>query len=189
MRVGFEFVNQELPSLVWVSNPTWANHHNIINRSGLKFDQYPYYDPSTGRAQINNYLNCLDTKTQPGNVILLHACAHNPTGVDPSQDDWKKIAEIMKKRNLVPYFDSAYQGFASGDIIKDAWPIRYFTEQGFSMLVSQSYAKNMGMYGERIGALHVVTQDKENASRVLSQLKMVVRANYSSPPIHGARIV
>lgn len=175
--------------MVWVSNPTWANHHNIINRSGLKFDQYPYYNPANGKAQIDNYLKCLETKAQPGNVVLMHAAAHNPTGVDPTQDDWKKIAEIMKKRNLVPYFDSAYQGFASGDIIKDSWPIRYFTEQGFSMLVSQSYAKNMGMYGERVGALHVVTQDKETASRVLSQLKMVIRANYSSPPIHGARIV
>jgi aspartate aminotransferase len=90
----------------------------------------------------------------------MHAAAHNPTGIDPTQDDWKKIAEVMKKRNLVPYFDTAYQGFATGDLIKDAWPIRYFTEQGFSMLVSQSYAKNMGMYGERVGALHVVTQDK-----------------------------
>lgn len=119
----------------------------------------------------------------------MHAAAHNPTGVDPTHDDWKKIAEVMKTRNLIPYFDSAYQGFASGDIIKDAWPIRYFTEQGFNMLVSQSYAKNMGMYGERVGALHVVTPDKENASRVLSQLKMIIRANYSSPPIHGARIV
>lgn len=92
MRVGFEFVNQEFPSLVWVSNPTWANHHNIINRSGLKFDQYPYYDPVTRKAQINNYIDCLNTKAQSGNIILLHACAHNPTGVDPTQDDWKKIA-------------------------------------------------------------------------------------------------
>ena len=188
LRVGFEFLNQEVPSLVWVSNPTWANHHNIINRSGLQFKQYPYYDPVTRRAQIDNYLKCLN-EAQSGNIILMHAAAHNPTGVDPTSEDWKKIAEVMKKRSLIPYFDSAYQGFASGDIIKDAWPIRYFTEQGFTMLVSQSYAKNMGMYGERVGALHVVTQDKETASRVLSQLKMVIRANYSSPPVHGARIV
>jgi aspartate aminotransferase len=188
LRVGFEFLNQEVPSLVWVSNPTWANHHNIINRAGLQFKQYPYYDPATRRAQIDNYLKCLN-EAQAGNIILMHAAAHNPTGVDPTSDDWKKIAEVMKKRNLVPYFDSAYQGFASGDIIKDAWPVRYFTEQGFTLLVSQSYAKNMGMYGERVGALHVVTQDKETASRVLSQLKMVIRANYSSPPVHGARIV
>lgn len=94
----------------------------------------------------------------------------------------------MKKRRLVPYFDSAYQGFASGDIVKDAWAIRYFVKEGFSMLVSQSYAKNMGLYGERVGALHVVTPDKETADKVLSQLKQIIRANYSSPPLHGARI-
>ena len=121
-------------------------------------------------------------------MVLLHSCAHNPTGVDPSSDEWKKVAEIMKKKKLIPYFDSAYQGFASGDIIRDASSIRYFVEQGFDMFVSQSYAKNMGLYGERVGALHVVTKDKEIASRVLSQLKIIIRANISSPPIHGARI-
>lgn len=119
----------------------------------------------------------------------MHACAHNPTGVDPTRDEWKKVADILAKRKLVPYFDSAYQGFASGDIVNDAWAIRYFVEQGFSLLVSQSYAKNMGLYGERVGALHVVSTDKQTSERVLSQLKQVIRANYSSPPIHGARLV
>lgn len=123
-----------------------------------------------------------------GNIVLLHACAHNPTGVDPTFEQWKQIAEVMKKKKLVPYFDSAYQGFASGDIIRDAEAIRYFVKQGFSMLVSQSYAKNMGLYGERVGALHVVSENKETSDKVLSQLKQVIRANYSSPPIHGARI-
>lgn len=104
-------------------------------------------------------------------------------------EQWKKIADVIRKRKLVPYFDSAYQGFASGDIVKDAESIRYFVREGFNLLVSQSYAKNMGLYGERVGALHVVASDKDTAQKVLSQLKQVIRANYSSPPVHGARIV
>lgn len=121
-------------------------------------------------------------------MVLLHACAHNPTGVDPTSSDWQRIAEVMQQKKLVPFFDSAYQGFASGDIIKDIEPVRSFAEKGFSMLVSQSYAKNMGLYGQRVGALHIVTPDKETTSKCLSQLKMVVRGNYSSPPLYGARI-
>lgn len=156
LRVGFEFLNEWMPSKVWVSNPTWANHHNIIRRSGLTFSEYPYYDPKTGKALIGKFIDTL-SKADEGNIVLLHVCAHNPTGVDPTQDEWKKIAQVMKERKLFPFFDSAYQGFASGDLIKDAFAVRYFVDQGFNMLVSQSYAKNMGLYGERIGALHIVT--------------------------------
>ena len=187
MRVGFEFLNQEAHGKVLVSDPTWANHHNVINRAGLNFEKYPYYDAQTKKCMINQWVDKLNN-SQPGTIVLLHACAHNPTGVDPTMDDWKKLAEVMKTKKLIPYFDSAYQGFASGDIIKDASAIRYFVDQGFSMLVSQSFAKNMGLYGERVGALHVVCQDKETSTRVLSQLKQIIRANISSPPIHGARI-
>lgn len=120
--------------------------------------------------------------------MLLHACAHNPTGVDPSEQDWKSIAEVMEKKKLIPFFDAAYQGFASGDLIKDVRSIRYFAERGFSMFVAQSFAKNMGLYGERVGALHIVSPDKETTSKVLSQVKNIIRANYSSPPLGGARI-
>jgi aspartate aminotransferase len=187
LRVGFEFLHEWIPSKVLVSNPTWANHHNVIKRSGLQFTEYPYYDPKTNKALIGKFIDTL-SQAQPGNIVLLHVCAHNPTGVDPTRDEWKKIAEVMKQKKLFPYFDSAYQGFASGDLIRDAFPVRYFTEQGFDMLVSQSYAKNMGLYGERIGALHIVTADKDTAAKVLSQVKMVIRPNYSSPPLHGARI-
>lgn len=187
LRVGFEFINQEIPAKVLVSNPTWSNHHNVITRSGLTFEEYPYYDPITKKVKIDQYLDCL-RKAAEGTVVLLHACAHNPTGVDPTFEQWQKIAEVMKQRKLVPYFDSAYQGFASGDLIQDAKPIRYFAENNFDMLVSQSFAKNMGLYGERVGALHVVAANKETATKVLSQLKQVIRANISSPPLHGARI-
>ncbi len=106
-----------------------------------------------------------------GSVVLLHACAHNPTGVDPTEAEWKQIAAVMKKNSLIPYFDSAYQGFATGDLEKDAWPIRYFIEQGFQMIIAQSFAKNMGLYGERVGALHFVTSDKDTCEKVLSQVK------------------
>ena len=106
-----------------------------------------------------------------GSIVLLHACAHNPTGVDPTFEEWKQIAAVMKKNNLIPFFDSAYQGFASGDLEKDASPIRYFIEQGFQMIITQSFAKNMGLYGERIGALHIVSSSKETSEKVLSQVK------------------
>lgn len=149
--------------------------------------EYPYYDAGTKKVQLQQWIDFLNG-SEAGNVVLMHACAHNPTGVDPSGADWQKIAEVIKAKRLIPYFDSAYQGFASGDLQKDIEPVRYFAEQGFTMLVSQSFAKNMGLYGERVGALHIVSPDKETAAKILSQLKMIIRANYSSPPTHGARI-
>lgn len=128
------------------------------------------------------------SKAAEGTVVLLHACAHNPTGVDPTPEDWLAIADVMAAKKLVPFFDTAYQGFASGDLVKDIAPVRLFADRGFSMLVAQSFAKNMGLYGERVGALHVVASDRETGAKVLSQVKNIIRANYSSPPIHGARI-
>ena len=110
-----------------VSNPTWANHHNVINRAGLQFEEYPYYCGKTMSIKINDYLDCLKNSAE-GTVVLLHSCAHNPTGVDPTFEQWQKIADVMKQRKLVPYFDSAYQGFATGDLIKDARAIRYFAD-------------------------------------------------------------
>jgi len=122
-------------------------------------------------------------------VVLLHACAHNPTGVDPTKEQWKRIATLMKERKLLPFFDSAYQGFATGDLEQDAWAIRYFVEQGFEMFAAQSFAKNFGLYNERCGTINLVVAKKELAAAATSQLKMVIRANYSNPPAHGARVV
>ncbi|KAF3832590.1 hypothetical protein F7725_026255 [Dissostichus mawsoni] len=119
---------------------------------------------------------------------MLHACAHNPTGVDPRPEQWKEISDIVKKRNLLVFFDMAYQGFASGDIDRDAWAVRYFVEQGHNILLSQSFAKNMGLYGERVGGFTVVCKDAEEAKRVESQLKILIRPIYSNPPMNGARI-
>uniref|UniRef100_A0A8L8Q7A9 Aspartate aminotransferase n=1 Tax=Heligmosomoides polygyrus TaxID=6339 RepID=A0A8L8Q7A9_HELPZ len=128
-------------------------------------------------------------KIPKGSIILLHACAHNPTGVDPTKEQWKKISEVCKKNDLFVFFDMAYQGFASGDVDGDAFAVRYFLEQGHNICLAQSFAKNMGLYGERVGAFSVVCESPEEASRVASQLKILIRPLYSNPPIHGARIV
>jgi aspartate/tyrosine/aromatic aminotransferase len=133
-------------------------------------------------------MDCLD-KAPEGSIVLLHACAHNPSGVDPTQQQWKEIGELMKRRNLFTFFDSAYQGFASGDLEKDAYPIRLFHSMGLQMIVTQSFAKNFGLYGERIGAIHFTTKDTDVATRLESQLQVVIRPMYSNPPIHGALIV
>lgn len=122
-------------------------------------------------------------------IILLHACAHNPTGVDPRPEQWAELSNLIKKRNLFPFFDMAYQGFASGDVDRDAAAVRHFLKDGHQIVLTQSFAKNMGLYGERAGALTVVTSSKDETARVLSQIKILIRPMYSNPPIHGARIV
>ena len=124
-----------------------------------------------------------------GSIILLHVCAHNPTGVDPSPEQWRILANLCKDNKLLPFFDSAYQGYASGDLEKDVIGVKIFLELGLQMLVAQSFAKNFGLYGERIGALHFVCRSKEIAEKVMSQVKLVIRPMYSSPPLHGAQLV
>jgi aspartate aminotransferase, mitochondrial len=169
-------------------NPTWGNHPNIIRDSQLTSASYRYFDPKTNGLDLAGMLE--DLKKAPDNsVILLHACAHNPTGVDPTVEDWSQIAKVFKEKNHFAFFDMAYQGFASGDCDTDAHAVRYFASEKIPVMLAQSYAKNMGMYGERIGALSVVCKDAEEKERVNSQLKIIVRPMYSNPPIHGARIV
>jgi aspartate/tyrosine/aromatic aminotransferase len=124
----------------------------------------------------------------PGSCVLLHTCAHNPTGVDPTEQQWQQIAQGCRQNALYPFFDTAYQGFVTGDLNKDGQALRYFVDQGFEMVIAQSFAKIMGLYGERTGALHFVCKDKGTAAKVLSQVKIIIRVNYSSPPRHGARI-
>lgn len=156
--------------------------------SGFDIKTYRYYDPATCGFDFKGCLEDLSTLPEKS-IVLLHVCAHNPTGVDPKMEQWKEICEVFKKRNLYPFFDMAYQGFASGDIDSDAAAMRYFADEGLSLLVTQSYAKNMGLYGERIGALNVLCNSAEEAKAVESQLKILIRPMYSNPPIHGARIV
>ncbi|KAJ3782259.1 aspartate amino-transferase [Lentinula aff. detonsa] len=173
---------------VYLSDPTWANHPAIFNNVGIAPLYYPYYDPKTLGLNFDGFLSSLKS-APPGSVFLIHACAHNPTGVDPTRDQWNAIAEIMLEKGHYGFFDCAYQGFASGDLDNDAWAVRFFVEQGVNMLVCQSFAKNAGLYGERVGALHIVSPGKEAAERVKSQLSVLQRSEISNPPSYGARIV
>jgi len=176
---------------VYVSTPTWANHNQIFGNVGLQVKGYPYFSKQTKGLDFDGMIGTLQQAPE-GSIILLHACAHNPTGVDPTQEQWKEIASVMKSRQLFPFFDTAYQGFASGSLAKDAWAINYFVEQGFELLIAQSYAKNFGLYGERAGCFHFITapgeQATETVARVGSQLAILQRSEISNPPAYGARI-
>lgn len=189
LRVGAESVKAFLnPPAAYVSNPTWGNHNSIFARAGVPVKSYRYWKESTRGLDLEGML--ADIGDAPaGSVIILHACAHNPTGVDPTPAQWDQIADFLATKDLTVYFDSAYQGFATGDIDGDAYAIRMFIRRGFQCFVSQSFAKNTGMYGERIGALHIVCADTETAEKVLSQVKVFVRASYSNPAKHGALVV
>jgi aspartate aminotransferase len=176
------------PAKIYLSKPTWANHHAIFRNVGIEPVEYAYYDPKTIGLDFNGFIETL--KNAPDrSVFLIHACAHNPTGIDPTQEQWKVIAEVIGAKKHYSFFDCAYQGFASGDLDKDAWAVRYFVEQGLPLLVCQSFAKNAGLYGERVGALHVVSTDTETANRVRSQLSVLQRSEISNPPSYGARLV
>lgn len=191
LRVASEFVKTHMaPNMheIWVSDPTWGNHNTIFARAGLTVKTYPYYKAETKSLDFEGMMGALQGATE-GAMVLLHACAHNPTGVDPTEEQWKKIMEVMKSKKLFPLMDSAYQGYASGSLDKDAFAIRLFLAEGFEMMMCQSFAKNLGLYGERIGMLHVVCSAAETAKAVLSQLKLVIRPMYSSPPKHGAELV
>ncbi|EDQ90672.1 uncharacterized protein MONBRDRAFT_21358 [Monosiga brevicollis MX1] len=173
---------------IWMPTPTWGNHLPIFRDAGLEIGQFRYYDKSTCGLDFDGLIDDLKTKPQEGEFVLLHACAHNPTGVDPTPDQWKEIASVMKSRNLRVLFDMAYQGFASGNSDQDAWALRHFVSEGFQPIVTQSFSKNMGLYGERVGLLSVVTGSPEEAAAVESQIKIIIRPMYSNPPVHGARI-
>lgn len=176
---------------IYVSNPTWANHNQIFSNVQLPVKQYPYFDKSTKGLDFKGMSQALQDAPERS-VILLHACAHNPTGVDPTQEQWKEIASIMKSKKQFPFFDCAYQGFASGDLDQDAWAVRYFIEQGFELCIAQSFAKNFGLYGERAGCFHFVTSPGSDAQntikRIASQLAILQRSEISNPPAYGARI-
>jgi len=173
---------------IYLSKPTWANHHAIFRNVGIEPVDYPYYDPKTIGLDYAGFIGTLES-APPRSVFLLHACAHNPTGVDPTPEQWTSIAEVFLRKNHYAFFDCAYQGFASGDLDKDAGAVRYFVEKGIAMMVCQSFAKNAGLYGERVGALHVVSKSKDAADRVKSQMSVLQRSEISNPPSHGARLV
>jgi len=188
LRVMGEMLRKHGHKHIYVPNPTWGNHIPIFTNSGLEVKKYSYYDASNSSLAFDNMVK--DFKEMPeGSAVLLHACAHNPTGMDPTLEQWKQLSELIKKQKLLPFFDCAYQGFASGNHATDAASIRMFVEDGHTLAMVQSFSKNFGLYGHRIGALSVVGADEDEAKRVVSQMKMVIRPMYSNPPRHGARIV
>ncbi|KAH8920903.1 hypothetical protein BT69DRAFT_1308919 [Atractiella rhizophila] len=189
LRIGAAFLSRWYPhaKTVYLPTPSWGNHTPIMKDSGLEVKQYRYYDKKTVGLDFKGLVE--DLKAAPSNsIVLLHACAHNPTGVDPTKEQWKEIADLVKEKGHFPFFDMAYQGFASGSVDADAFAPRYFVEQNIPIVLSQSFAKNMGLYGERVGAFSIVTASPEEKARVDSQLKILVRPMYSNPPLHGARI-
>uniref|UniRef100_A0A4D5R9V9 Aspartate aminotransferase n=1 Tax=Scolopendra viridis TaxID=118503 RepID=A0A4D5R9V9_SCOVI len=190
LRVGAEFLKRCCGyTTYYVSDPTWENHRLLFNYAGYaECKVYRYWDNNNRKLDFDGMIE--DLKNAPENsVVILHACAHNPTGMDPTLDQWKAIADVMQEKKLFPFFDSAYQGFASGDLDNDAKAVRLFAGKGFEMLCAQSFAKNFGLYNERIGNLTVILNDVKTLPAVKSQLTLIVRAMYSNPPVHGARIV
>lgn len=189
LAVAAQFIHQFLPGkTVYISNPSWPNHKNIFALAGVPWDTYRYFKPETIGLDFEGMMEDIENAPE-GSVILLHGCAHNPTGIDPTKEQWAAIADVIEKKNHLAFFDVAYQGFASGSLVEDAYAPRYFESRGLEFIVAQSYSKNLGLYGERVGALNVVTKDSETAGKVLSQLKRLARAIWSNPPVHGARIV
>jgi aromatic-amino-acid transaminase len=188
LKVGADFIARWFPgSGVWVSDPTWDNHRSMFEGAGIAVNTYPYYDAKSGGVRFADLLATLD-KLPARSVVLLHACCHNPTGVDLTRAQWDELIPLLKRRNLIPYLDLAYQGFGDG-IAEDAYAIRAIAAAGLSAFVANSFSKSMSVYGERAGALSVVCPDAAQAALVLGQLKFTVRRNYSSPPIHGGQIV
>jgi aspartate aminotransferase len=190
LRVGAEFLAKVCGrKIAYASKPTWENHHLVFRSAGFQeVREYRYWNNSDRCLDFNGWKADLESAPE-GSVIILHGCAHNPTGMDPTQDQWKEICEIIRKKNLFTFFDVAYQGFASGDPDTDAWSVRYFASQGMELLCAQSFAKNFGLYNERTGNLTVVVSDKAVIAPIKSQITMLIRANWSNPPSHGSKIV
>lgn len=189
LRVAGAFLQENLATKkIHVSDPTWGNHDAIFKKAGLEIKTYPYYHAPTRGFDFDGMMKGIEGM-EAGDAMLLHACAHNPTGVDPTEEQWGKIIAAIKAKGVMPILDNAYQGYATGDLMKDNFAVACFEKSGMEFMLTQSFAKNFGLYGERIGYLHVVAADAERAAAVLSQIKMVVRPMYSSPPKHGAALV
>lgn len=190
LRVGAEFLARTLNyKTFYTSSPTWENHMLVFKNAGFTdARQYRYWDSEKRGLDFEGFLE--DLKNAPKNsVIILHTCAHNPTGCDPTHEQWQQIAQVIEQNQLFPFFDSAYQGFASGNLDADAWSVRYFANKGFELFCAQSFAKNFGLYNERVGNLAVVLNTPKYIPQVKSQLTLLVRGMYSNPPSHGGRIV
>ncbi len=188
LRVGADFLKRFSPSApAAISDPTWENHRGLFEAAGFQTVSYPYYDEAANNLNLTRMLDGLNA-LPAGTIVVLHACCHNPTGVDPTLPQWKEIMSVVRERGLFPFFDLAYQGFSEGTDA-DASALRLFTDAGISLFVSNSFSKSFSLYGERVGALSIVCSNREEANRVLSQVKRIVRTNYSNPPKYGGAIV
>ncbi|HJW25136.1 MAG TPA: amino acid aminotransferase [Rhodocyclaceae bacterium] len=188
LKIGADYLKRLSPNAkVYISDPSWENHRALFESAGFVVENYPYYDPATRGVNFEGMKACLNS-LPAGSIIVLHACCHNPTGADLSDAQWTEVVEACRARGLVPFLDMAYQGFADG-IDADAVAVRAFSASGLQFLISSSFSKSFSLYGERVGALSIVTSGKEESARVLSQLKRVIRTNYSNPPTHGGAIV
>ena len=188
LKVGADFIKRLKPNTqVAISDPSWENHRGLFEGAGFTVVNYPYYDAQTrgvNFSAMKEFLNQLAADS----VVVLHACCHNPTGADMSNEQWQEVVEICKQKNLIPFLDMAYQGFADG-IYEDGIAVRLFAQSGLSFFISSSFSKSFSLYGERVGALTIVTQSADESQRVASQVKKVIRTNYSNPPTHGGAIV
>ena len=188
LRVAADFIHSQFPTAtVWMTQPTWPNHPQIFAAAGVPTKSFPYFDAATNSLAWEPLLAAIE-KIPAGDVILLHGCCHNPTGIDPTPDQWKKLADAVYARRAFPLLDFAYQGFADG-IEEDTACLRAFAQPGAELMICSSFSKNFGLYCERVGALTVVGADKTAAGAVQSQIKACIRANYSNPPAHGAELV
>jgi aspartate/tyrosine/aromatic aminotransferase len=188
LRVAADFIHQMLPkATVWLTQPTWPNHPQIFAAAGVPTKSFPYFDAKTDSFAFDEALSAID-KMPAGDVIMLHGCCHNPTGIDPTPAQWNKLADVIYGRGLLPFLDFAYQGFADG-IDDDAAGLKALARPGKELIVCSSFSKNFGLYCERVGALTIVAKDKAAADIVQSQIKVCIRSNYSNPPAHGAELV
>jgi aromatic-amino-acid transaminase len=188
LKVGADFLRRVASAAeVWISDPSWENHRALFEGAGFKVNNYTYYDPRTRGLDFEGMLAALQG-IPAGHVVVLHACCHNPTGVDPTPEQWSRIIETVRNRELIPFVDIAYQGFAEG-VEPDGAVVRRFAAAGAPLFVSNSFSKSFSLYGERVGALSIVAESADEAARALSQVKRTVRTNYSNPPTHGGRIV
>jgi aromatic-amino-acid transaminase len=188
LKVGADFLRRFAPGAqIWISDPSWENHRALFEGAGFTVNTYPYYDATTHGLDFDRMIATLD-RAPAGAIIVLHACCHNPTGVDPAAEQWGRILEVVRARGQIPFLDLAYQGFGDG-VDADGEIVRRFAATPGPLFVASSFSKSFSLYGERIGALTILAADRDEAARALSQVKRVIRGNYSSPPGFGAQAV
>lgn len=188
LKLGADFLKRLTPNAqVWISDPSWENHRALFETAGFTVNNYTYYDATTRGVNFSGMLASLNAMPS-GSIVVLHACCHNPTGADLSADQWTEVIAVITRRGLIPFLDMAYQGFG-GTVDADGEVVRRFANTGGALFVSNSFSKSFSLYGERVGALSIVAASAEEASRLMSQLKRVIRTNYSNPPVHGGQVV